>query len=136
MPVQVARFGDVEMFVVKHLQAALVGTAASGFKVDNKVPNPRPARLVQVRRDGGLQSSPRQESARMGVNVWAPSDQEANDTASLVRALLAQAAGTTRVGVFVKRVTTSGPSPVPEDATDTFHKYFTAELLALGSALT
>lgn len=134
---QAALFEDVELWATGYMRAALGARGesyAAGVKVDNKVPSPRPARLVQFRRDGGPQLGPNLEAARLGVNVWAPSEAEANNLAALVRALLSQAAGAKVNGRDIKKVTTTGPSPVPES--DAIHKYLTAEVFVRGSALT
>lgn len=126
-------FDDVEMLVTTYVRAALalrVEPYTTGVKVGVTVPNPRPTRLVTVRRDGGPRLDVVRESARIGVNVWAGTEQDASDLARLVRALLWAMPD----GKPVTKVTElSGPSPVAEDSGA--RRYLTFELLVKGSEL-
>jgi hypothetical protein len=66
------------------------------------------------------------ESARVGVNVLADTEQDCNDLARMVSALLWASAGTGTV----KRVDiTSGPTTIPDDRP---HKYLTADIVQKG----
>jgi hypothetical protein len=126
-------FPDVELTVTSYLRGALAARSeayVTGVKVDNRVPNPRPARLVTVRRDGGPRLDAVRESARIGVNVWAGSEQDVTDLTRLVRALLWSAP----TGAPVCRVNElSGPSPIPDDQP---RRYMTFELIIRGANLT
>lgn len=128
MSLPVVLFTDIELATTTYLRAALASRAEPvtvGVKVGTTVPNPRPVRLVTVRRDGGPRINPAREVARIGVNVWAGTEQEASDLAGLVRGLLGAMPGTTPV---TKVTELSGPSPIPEDSGA--RRYMTYELLA------
>jgi hypothetical protein len=130
---EVAEFPNLEVWLTGWLRTKLDARTepfTTGVVVDHLVPNPRPARLVQVRRDGGPKVNPLTEAARVGVNVWAATEFDADELARLTRAILSGAAGQGPV----KRVTeTTGPSPVPDVVP---RKYFTVELLVHGSIIT
>ena len=114
MTAPVVVFPDVEAWAVGALKSALAGRSeayASGVTVSNKVPGTIPARLVQVRRDGGARLDVVRDAPRLAVNVWASSEEDATDLASLVRALLWAAPDGDPVQ---KVVELSGPSPVPD----------------------
>ncbi len=84
-------FPDVEATLVTFLRAALTARAepyAADVHVSNALPNPRPARAVIVRRDGGRRLDNIREAARVGVNVWAATEKDANDLSRMVSALL------------------------------------------------
>lgn len=130
---EVAIFDDVELWACGWLRSKLDArpeSYAEGVKVDIKVPNPRPTRLVQIRRDGGPKVNALTEAARLGINVWAATEADVTDLARLVRAVLSGAAGQGPV----RRVTeTTGPSPIPDVVP---RRYFTVELLVHGSIIT
>lgn len=130
---EVAIFDDVELFLCGWMRAKLTARPeayTTGVVVDHVVPTTRPTRLVTVRRDGGPKVNPLLEVARVGVNVYAATEQDVTDLARLTRAILSGAAGQGPV----RRVTeTSGPSPIPDVVP---RRYFVAELLIHGSIIT
>jgi len=130
---QVSQFGDVDLWATGYLRDALLlraETYATGVTVGTTVPTTIPARLVTVRRDGGPKVNVRQEVARLGINVWASTEQDATDLTRLVRALFSAAVG----NGSVKKVTEiSGPSPIPDTKP---RRYFVVELTITGSVLT
>lgn len=145
-------FPDVELWATGFLRSSLSARTeafASGVYVSNVIPSPRRDRMVIVRRDGGPRLSPVLEAARLGVQVWAKTEQDANDLATLVRALLGDGVndrGNTYPGVFpgntypgaliqVKKVNDTGPSMVSDPSNQPL-RYFTAELTVRGQALT
>lgn len=82
---------DVEMWATGWIRTALVirpEPYVQGVVVDNKIPNPRPARLIAVRHDGGPRTNLLQTSARLAVNVLAGTEQDAADLSRLVEGLL------------------------------------------------
>lgn len=90
----------------------------------------RPDYAVTVRNDGGPIVGDVRATARLGVNVWAPTKAEAVDLANYVAALvggMAEANVTPAV-----RSTTSVPYAVPDDSGQP-HMYFTAELVLRGT---
>jgi hypothetical protein len=136
-------FPDVELWATGWLRSALTARAepyAADVFVSNARPSaeawtsahpsiPYPARMVTVRRDGGPRLDVVREAARLGVNVWGKTEQEASDLARLVRALLWSAPD----GDPVCKVTeTSGPSPIPDVQP---RRYMTFELVVRGTDL-
>ena len=84
-------FDDIELWTTTTLRAAITARTEAytdNVFVSNKVPNPRRDRMVIVRRDGGPRLDVAREAARIGVRVWALTDQDATDLARLVAALL------------------------------------------------
>lgn len=124
-------FPDVEAWAVGYLAAQLAGWPepfVDGVYVSNEVPNPRLDRMVIVRRDGGPRLDVARESARLGIRVWGPAENDAdtNDLTQLVRALLAASPGEGPVRRYTE---IAGPSTIPDES-DQPLRYFTAELTA------
>lgn len=69
--------------------------------VSSRVPDPRPARFVQVRRVGGTPLPPVRERARLDVHCWAPEEPDAMALALTVRAAMWALSGTELLGVPV-----------------------------------
>jgi hypothetical protein len=120
-------FPDVELEVTAYLRDAL---AANGYP-DMFVSNRRETQptAVWVRRDGGPVLDVVRESARLGVNVFAPTEKAATDLARTVSALMRVAADGDPI---VRVVQTSGPSPI---ADSTPRRYMTFEVTTRGSEL-
>lgn len=81
--------------------AALIGYLTpimTPVRVVSRVPDPRPDRLVQVRRVGGTATPPVRDAARMDIWCWAPSDQPAMALALSVREAVWGLSGTTLLG--------------------------------------
>jgi len=125
-------FPDVELILTGFLRTALNARTepyVTGVKVDHVTPNPRPVRLVTVRRDGGPRLDVAREAARVGVNVWAATEQDVSDLARLVRALIWAVPD----GSPICKVTElSGPSPIADVAP---RRYLTYELVVKGTDL-
>lgn len=82
---------DVELWATTWLRDALAARTepyAADVLVSNTVPTNRRARMVIVRRDGGLRLDTLRESARLTVRVWASTERDATDLARLAAALL------------------------------------------------
>lgn len=108
-------FPDAELWATTALRAALVGRGEaylSGVKVSNAVPAARPDRLVTIRRDGGAAVGVF-DNPRLGVNVWARTEQDATDIARLVAALFWSLPGD---GVCVSMRMVGGPNPIPDES--------------------
>jgi hypothetical protein len=109
-------FPDVEMWACGYLRTELAARPepyCADVFVSNTMPNTRSDRMVLVRRDGGPRTSLVRETARMTVRTWATSEQDANDLARMVAALLWAAPD----GDPVIRVDQpTGPSPVADDS--------------------
>ena len=104
---------DADLWWIVYLRGALLGRSepyAQGVKFDRRVPNPRPDRLVVVRRDGGNVSGVF-DRPRVALDVWAKTEQEATDLAVLIVAFAFNASGTNGC----TRVThLSGPNSVAD----------------------
>lgn len=84
-------FPDAELVVtglLRELLATRTEPYAADVYVGTKVPNPRRARMVTIRRDGGAPVDGLLEAVQVGINVWADTEQNVNDLARLVSALL------------------------------------------------
>lgn len=127
-------FPDVELWAANYLRTSLAArpeSFASDVHVGISVPSPRTDRMVIVRRDGGPRLDTTREAARLGVRVWATTDQEATDLARLVRALLWMSPD----GDPVCRVTDlAGPSSVPDESGQPL-RFFSMELVVRGVPL-
>lgn len=98
---------------------AAIKAALPTFSVGTKVPNPRPDRLVTVRRTGGPRATRVSDLPQITVEVWAPTDIAAHDACQLARAAVTGLAdGTNRDGVIVYRVDEfAGPADLPDPLT-------------------
>lgn len=120
-------FPDVELELTGYLRTGLAAHGYPGMFVSNT--RGTQATAVWVRRDGGPVLDQVRESARVGVNVFAPTEQAATDLARTVSALLRAAADGTPV-VRVRQ--SSGPSPI---ADNTPRRYMTFEVTVRGVEL-
>lgn len=86
--------------------------------VASRVPDPRPAQWVQLRRVGGTQQRPVRDQPRVDAIAWADSDPDAWDLAELVRRSVHGLTGTTTLGPVVYRVDeTLGPRQLDDELT-------------------
>ncbi|MGW0933660.1 hypothetical protein [Streptomyces sp. NPDC002666] len=92
-------FPDANALLIGHLTPL-----RAPVPVVSRVPDPRPARLVQVRRVGGSAIWPVRDGARLDFWCWAPTDAEAMTLALAVRADVWALAGTVVGGVQCYRV--------------------------------
>lgn len=125
-------FPDVELWATGWLRAALAGRPepyAADVLVGVVVPTTRRPRMVMFRRDGGPRLDATREAARLGVNVWGSSEQEASNLARLVAALLWAAPDGNPV---CKATQLAGPSPVADEQP---RRYMTFELVVRGTDL-
>lgn len=120
-------FPDVELVLTGYLRAALAANGYPGMYVSNTRGSQPSA--VWVRRDGGPVLDQVREAARVGINVFAPTEQAATNLARTVSALLRAAAD----GNPIVRVTQpTGPTPIA-DATP--RRYMTFEITVRGVEL-
>lgn len=87
-------FPDVTGAVITYLTPIV-----APVRVVSRVPDPRPARLVQVRRVGGTGTAPVRDAARLDVWAWGPDDRTAMTLALQVREAVWALSGTTLLGV-------------------------------------
>lgn len=108
-------FPDVELWATGYLRTALDNRPEAYTEdvyVSNTMPSTRLPLMVVVRRDGGPVGRLR-DTARLTVRTWATSEQDVNDLARMVGALLWAAPD----GNPVLRVDQpTGPSPVADDS--------------------
>lgn len=103
--------------------------------VVSRVPDPRPAQLVQVRRVGGTATPPVRDAARMDVWAWGPDDKAAMDLALQVRAAVWALSGTTLLGFQVYRVSEFlGPRLDDDPLTNSPRAWATYSLLVRASS--
>jgi hypothetical protein len=107
---------DADLWWIVYLRGAFVGrpeSYASGVYFDRSVPTTRRDRMVIVRRDGGRVDG-LFDRPRVAFDVWAKTEQDATNLASLVIALALKAplagAGVTDVRHL------SGPNAVPDES--------------------
>lgn len=110
-PVSVV-YPDAELVAITLLRDLLAGEGEADVKVVRDIPPTRPARCVQVVRDGGRSANLR-DSARLRVNVWDTTAQKATDLARLVVALVPGMVGQSGV---LRTEHLSGPYEVPDAA--------------------
>lgn len=121
-------YPDVELWATGYLRTALAARGSQA-KVSNAVPTTMPTEMVAVRRDGGPVLPGAREAARLGVNVWAGSEQAVAALAALVQALLLASPD----GSPVLRATSlSGPSPIA-DPSGKPRRFLTVELTVRGT---
>lgn len=117
-------FADVSAVLIDFIKARVAATDpmaqsfVTGTEVHSKVPDPRPKRLILIRRVGG--TSPRLgiDHPLVDVQVWHESDTEADDLTQLVRGWLRQARGTGPIRGVSEN---AGPVAIPdEDGTDRY----------------
>lgn len=114
MSLPVVLFPDTELWATEYLRDVLAARPepyTANVYVSNSVPSTRRDRMVTVRRDGGSRLDQVREAARLTVNVWAKTEQDATDLARMVAALLWAAPNGDPV-VKVEQFT--GPSPVAD----------------------
>jgi hypothetical protein len=126
-------FPDVELWGTTYLRDALGQRTEPWAAVDlvsNRVPTTRKNRMVIVRRDGGTSDGLR-DVARVSVQVWAKTEQDATDLARLVAALLWAAPNGDPV---LKVVQQSGPTPIADTSGQPL-RYLVFEIHTRGEAL-
>lgn len=104
---------DADLWWIVYLRGALVGRTepyASNVYFDRAVPSTRRDRMVIVRRDGGSVSG-LFDRPRVAFDVWAKTEQDATNLASLVVALALDAPGTSSC---VRVTHMSGPNSVAD----------------------
>lgn len=87
--------------------------------VRSKVPNPRPAEFVTVRRTGGVRRDLVADNAQVTVESWGATEEDAHDLAQLARAHIGAAPGSVVNGVSIYRVTEqAAPGILPDPLSD------------------
>lgn len=116
--------------VVALLAAYLDSQMPSDVVVASRVPNPRPAKLLQVRRVGGTKAPPVRDRPRIDLVAWAASEVDAMQIGLQARSLVNALIGTSTLGVIVYRVEeTLGPRQLDDPETGTPRVLSTQSLL-------
>lgn len=102
-------FPDVELLVCSYLRTALAAYDYPGIYVSNQ--RKTQAVAVWVRRDGGGALDQVREAPRVGINVFATTEQTATDLARTVAALMVAIPDGRPV---VRSTEVTGPSPVAD----------------------
>ena len=103
-------FPDAQLVVVEYLRVLL-----DPVPVGTRVPNPRPDRLVTLRRAGGVRGAV-VDRPRLDFFAWAQADEDAQDLIGAVRRHLAAMPGL-RGEVRVTGVAEfAGPVPAPDES--------------------
>jgi hypothetical protein len=126
---EVIVFSDVEAWAVGYLATQLAARPEPytiGVYVSNKVPHPRQARMVIVRRDGGPRNSLVTELVRLTVRVWAGNDADATDLTNMCRSLIAASPGESQIRTAEE---IGGPVTIP-DQSEQPQRLFTVQLTA------
>lgn len=127
-------FPDVELTLTGLLRDALEDRAesyAADVYVGTTVPSPRRERMIIVRHDGGTAIEGLLTAAQVGINVWAETEQNVNDLARLMRALLWAAPN----GKPICRVDVVSDSIAIADDSGQPLRYLTFEVTLRGSPL-
>lgn len=110
MTVQAIVFPDASKLIADHLRSVLVTVP-----VGTKIPNPRPATFVLVRRLGGVRRNLVTDEPLIGLECWAADDAAAQNLAQLARAHMGALVGVVLAGTTVYRVDeVSGPQDLPD----------------------
>ena len=134
MMAQVVLFPDATDVVIDYLATELAARGNSA-PVRSRVPNPRPAPFVLVRRLGGPRRDLVTDSPMIGVECWAASEADAHDLAQLCRALVFAMRGTTQSGVAVYGVDeVGGLANLPDPLSDHPRYIFTTTINMRGQA--
>lgn len=127
-------FPDVELLLTTRLRAILAARPESYAKtafVSNSIPATRRDQMVIVRHDGGPTLGDVRAAARVGINVFGATPQQASDLARLVAAVVGGLAGADSITAVPS---VSLPSEVA-DPSGQARRYLTAELHVRGSVL-
>lgn len=125
-------FPDEELVVTTWLASVLPGYTAETVAVGTQYSGQ--ARAVTIRSDGGPRLDAVRKVVRLGVNVYATTDDEqvVNDLARVVAACVVAIPDGQPV---LRAEQTGGPESIPEDNPALLHRYLTFELLIRGTEL-
>lgn len=127
-------YPDVELLLCDYLRTRLAARPepyAAGVYVGITIPGTRRDRMVIPRRDGGTEGEMR-DQARLSFQIFAKSEQDANDLARLVLALLRAMPATVPAVIHVS--VQSGPTVIPDESGQPM-RYVVAEVHTRGADL-
>jgi hypothetical protein len=129
MAAPAVRFPDATLLATGYLRPLL-----APVHVGSRVPDPRPAEMVLLRRLGGTRRNAVVDGARIDVQVWAPDDPRASELAETARYHLA------RICEYVPEVRVSaeetGPTLIPDAPADVPRALMTVVLSVRGAVPT
>lgn len=128
-------FPDVTAAMTTLLRSRLAALGSS-VPVGTRVPNPRPAAFVLVRRVGGATRNLVVDEATLVVEAWAANESASHDLAQLARAVVHSALGTTTTaGTIYRTDEFAGPASLPDPDSDQARHTFTVSVAARGVAV-
>jgi hypothetical protein len=101
--------------------------------VMSRVPNPRPERLVVVRRVGGVARTRVSDEPMMTVESWAPAEADAMDLAQLARFHIHRMPGRVNDPQVYRVTETAGPAFLPDPLSTDPRATFTVMVHVRGS---
>ena len=122
--VEVITFPSAETACVAYLTAELAARGETAV-VSTKVPNPRPPRLVRVRRLGGVRVDVITDVPMVAFDCWAPNEVAAEALAELTRALISAIPDRSIPGGVVCCDVEEGGGPVNQPDPDTNYPRYT-----------
>lgn len=129
MAAPVVAWPDVTLLATQYLRPRL-----GGVPVGSRIPRPRPAEFVVLRRVGGSQRGPLTDDARLDVQVWAEADERAMEIGALTRyqlGLMPQ-----HVPVVRQFGEDAGPNLIPDAPSDVPRVLLTVVLSVRGAVPT
>lgn len=115
---EVIVFPDVCLLFTTHLRTELAAIG-DGAVVGTRVPSPRPARFVVLRRVGGNRPTLVSDAATVTVEAWDNNEAAAQQLAQRCRAFIKATEGDSVAGVPVYRIDEfAGPALLPDPASN------------------
>ncbi|BDH04904.1 hypothetical protein [Streptomyces seoulensis] len=126
-------FPDAVEVMCRYLRAAL---AAAGLdvRVGTRVPDPRPALFVRVRRVGGSRIDRITDRPRYDIECWGPDEEQLADLVKVTRALVFAMPGWRGVAAY-DVADVGGPTPSPDPVSGQDRAAFAVEVSLRGRAL-
>lgn len=125
-----------EAIIFPDVEALLIRSLSVGVPVSTRVPNPRPASFVRVKRAGGGRRNLVTDACLVVVECWAATEPAAAELAELTRARIHALRQTDNGGEWVRRVQdVSGPGAFPDPVSETPRYQFTVQIDTRGEPL-
>ena len=106
-------FDDAVVVALDVIRAGLAAASVTAT-VHNRIPSPRPAAFVVVRRAGGASTELVIDAATLTVDAWAQAEDEASALAESVRTIINSAGGVYGSSQVSYTQEISGPKPMPD----------------------
>lgn len=106
-----------------------LGPVDGTVTVHSRIPNPRPAEFVMIRRFGGIAGEPVRDMPRLDVQAWAVTEPRARELLTIVRSRIWALAGSNTLGYMVYKVSEfMGPTDRTDPETGLPFAWFRPEL--------